>query len=114
MFALVSSRYERASTNVTSNKPFSHWGKIFGDDVVAAATIDRLVHHAEILSLKDKNLGSPPPAGAGKVERGGRGSGDADIASAPSARVRPDGWQRSKHPPASGAIRPWWSTFQPA
>jgi DNA replication protein DnaC len=69
MFALVSSRYERASMIVTSNKPFSRWGEIFGDDVVAAAMIDRLVHHAEILSLKgdsyrlkDKDLGSPPPA----------------------------------------------------
>ncbi len=64
MFALVSSRYERASMIVTSNKPFSRWGEIFGDDVVAAAMIDRLVHHAEILNLKgdsyrlkDKDLG---------------------------------------------------------
>ena len=69
MFALVSSRYERASMIMTSNKAFSRWGEIFGDDVVAAAMIDRLVHHAEILSLKgdsyrlkDKDLGSPPPA----------------------------------------------------
>jgi DNA replication protein DnaC len=52
MFSLVSARYERASMMVTSNKPFSAWGEIFGDDVVAAAMIDRLVHHAEILSLK--------------------------------------------------------------
>jgi DNA replication protein DnaC len=52
MFSLVSSRYERASVMVTSNKPFSAWGEIFGDDVVAAAMIDRLVHHAEILALK--------------------------------------------------------------
>ena len=52
MFSLVSSRYERASMIVTSNKPFSSWGEIFGDDVVAAAMIDRLVHHAEILALK--------------------------------------------------------------
>ena len=41
MFSLVSSRYERASLIVTSNKPFSAWGEIFGDDVVAAAMIDR-------------------------------------------------------------------------
>ncbi len=52
MFSLVSSRYERASLIVTSNKPFSAWGEIFGDEVVAAAMIDRLVHHVEILSLK--------------------------------------------------------------
>jgi DNA replication protein DnaC len=67
MFSLVSSRYERASLIVTSNKPFSAWGEIFGDEVVAAAMIDRLVHHAEILSLKgdsyrlkDKDLGARP------------------------------------------------------
>lgn len=52
MFHLVSGRYERASLIVTSNKPFSAWGEVFGDDVVATAMIDRLVHHAEILSLK--------------------------------------------------------------
>jgi DNA replication protein DnaC len=67
MFSLVSSRYERASLIVTSNKPFSAWGEIFGDEIVAAAMIDRLVHHAEILSLKgdsyrlkDKDLGARP------------------------------------------------------
>jgi DNA replication protein DnaC len=66
-FQLVSSRYERASLIVTSNKPFSGWGEIFGDEVTATAMIDRLVHHAEILSLKgdsyrlrDKDLGARP------------------------------------------------------
>jgi len=52
MFSLVSNRYERASMIVTSNKPFSAWGEIFGDDMAATAMIDRLIHHAEILSLK--------------------------------------------------------------
>ena len=52
MFMLVARRYERASLIVTSNKPFSAWGEIFGDDITAAAMIDRLVHHAEILALK--------------------------------------------------------------
>src|ERR687897_1770802 len=67
MFSLISSRYERASMIVTSNKPFSRRGEIFGDEVVAAAMIDRLVHHAEILALKgdsyrlrDKDLGPAP------------------------------------------------------
>jgi len=71
MFALVSARYERASLIVTSNKPFSAWGEIFGDDVVAAAMIDRLVHHAEIVSLKgdsyrlkDRDLGRATPTEA--------------------------------------------------
>jgi hypothetical protein len=62
MFSLLSARYERACLIVTSNKPFSAWGEIFGDEV----TVDRLVHHAEILSLKGnsyrlqgKDLGAP-------------------------------------------------------
>lgn len=67
MFMLISRRYERASLIVSSNKPFSVWGEIFGDDTVATAMIDRLVHHAEILSLKgesyrlkDRDLGPRP------------------------------------------------------
>jgi len=68
-FQLVSSRYERASLIVTSNKPFGRWGEVFGDEVVAAAMIDRLVHHAEVVSLrgdsyrlKDRDLGRPTNA----------------------------------------------------
>jgi DNA replication protein DnaC len=67
MFMLVSRRYERASLIVTSNKPFSAWGEIFGDDAVAVAMVDRLVHHAELISLKgdsyrlrDRDLGPRP------------------------------------------------------
>jgi DNA replication protein DnaC len=51
-YALVASRYERASMIVSSNKPFSAWTEIFGDAVAVAAMVDRLVHHAEILNLK--------------------------------------------------------------
>jgi DNA replication protein DnaC len=68
MFMLVSRRYERASLIVTSNKPFGAWGEIFGDEITAAAMVDRLVHHAEILSLKgdsyrlkDRDLGRVTP-----------------------------------------------------
>jgi len=50
-FQLVASRYEQASILVTSNLPFGRWGEVFGDEVVAAAMIDRLVHHAEVLTL---------------------------------------------------------------
>ena len=52
-FQVVSGRYERGSMVLSSNRAFSRWGAIFGGDVVvAAAMIDRLVHHAEIISLK--------------------------------------------------------------
>ena len=74
MFSLVSARYERASLIATSNKPFSGWGEIFGNEVVAVAMIDRLVHHAEILSLKgdsyrlrDKDLGARASAEAAEL-----------------------------------------------
>ena len=56
MFSLVSTRYERASMIVTSNKPFSAWGEIFGDDMAATAMIDRLIHHAEILCAQGRQL----------------------------------------------------------
>src|SRR3954465_5341354 len=66
MFSLVSARYERASLIVTSNKPFSAWGEIFGDEVTAVAMIDRLVHQPEILSLQGdsyplRDKDPPPP-----------------------------------------------------
>jgi DNA replication protein DnaC len=51
-FQLVSSRYEHASLILTSNLPFSGWGGVFGDQAVAAAMIDRIVHHADVLMLK--------------------------------------------------------------
>ncbi|MDF1490278.1 IS21-like element helper ATPase IstB [Tessaracoccus caeni] len=50
-FQLVASRYEQGSILVTSNMPFGRWGEIVSDDIVAAAIIDRLVHHAEVLTL---------------------------------------------------------------
>ena len=51
-FQLVSSRYEHASLILTSNLPFTGWGGVFGDQAVAAAMIDRIVHHADVLTLK--------------------------------------------------------------
>lgn len=49
-FQMVSARYERGSIGVTTNKPFDKWGQIFGgDDVIAAAILDRLLHHSHIL-----------------------------------------------------------------
>jgi len=46
-----SSTRTRHSLFVTSNKPFGRWDEVFGDDVVAAVMIDRLVHHAEVIAM---------------------------------------------------------------
>jgi DNA replication protein DnaC len=51
-FQLMSRRYERASTVLTSNKSFDEWGEVFGDDVMASALIDRLVHHCHIVNIR--------------------------------------------------------------
>ena len=50
-FSLISSRYERASLIVSSNKSFSAWAEIFGDATAVEAMVDRLVHHAEVIVL---------------------------------------------------------------
>jgi len=55
LFALVSRRYERGSIIITSNRGFEQWGEILGDAMVAAALIDRLVHHATMITLKGKS-----------------------------------------------------------
>ena len=67
-FQLIASRYETGSVIVTSNLTFSRWGETLGDDVVAAATIDRLVHHAQVIALDGDSYRTrshrkgPPPA----------------------------------------------------
>ena len=51
-FQLMARRYETASTVLTSNKPFDEWGEIFGDDLMAGALIDRLLHHCHIVNIR--------------------------------------------------------------
>ena len=51
VFQLISRRYERGSVICTSNKAFGEWGSVFGDDVLAAAILDRLLHHCEVVSI---------------------------------------------------------------
>jgi DNA replication protein DnaC len=48
-FQMVSRRYEKGSIVLTTNKPFDRWGEMFGDDVIASAILDRLLHHCHII-----------------------------------------------------------------
>ena len=50
-FQLVNHLYTRASVVLTMNVPFDAWGKVFGDYVIAAATLDRLLHHSHVFSI---------------------------------------------------------------
>ena len=49
---LINARHEKASTVLTSNKGFEDWGGVLGDEVMAAALIDRLVHHCHIVNIR--------------------------------------------------------------
>ena len=51
----TSRRYEKGSTILTSNKSFSDWGEIFGDQVIATAILDRLLHHATTINTKGES-----------------------------------------------------------
>ena len=51
-FQLVNRRYGRGSTVLTSNKGFEEWGRILGDEVMAAALLDRLLHRCHIVNIR--------------------------------------------------------------
>jgi DNA replication protein DnaC len=51
-FQFVSARYEKASTIITSNKSFIDWQELFGDQVIASAILDRLLHHCRVINIK--------------------------------------------------------------
>ncbi len=69
-FQLINARYERGSTIFTSNKSFAEWGEVMGDTAIAAATLDRILHHATVVSIKGESYrlrsrrrtGLPPPS----------------------------------------------------
>ena len=54
-FQFVSSRYEKRSTIYTSNKGFSEWGEILGDQVMASAVLDRILHHCAVISIRGES-----------------------------------------------------------
>lgn len=54
-FRLVTRRYEKAVTVLTSNKGFVDWGEVFNDQIIATAILDRLLHHATRLNIKGES-----------------------------------------------------------
>ena len=55
LFQLINKRYEKTSTIITTNKPFSKWGELFGDAMIANAILDRLLHHSHIFNISGKS-----------------------------------------------------------
>lgn len=54
-FQLVAKRYEKGSMMITTNKPVTQWGAVLGDDIVAAAVLDRLLHHSHTLMIQGES-----------------------------------------------------------
>jgi DNA replication protein DnaC len=73
LFELIGNRYERRSMLITANQPFGAWSKVFPDQAMTLAAIDRVVHHATILEMnvesyrrraaldRKRGPGRPPP-----------------------------------------------------
>src|SRR5215475_3383993 len=84
-FQLVSRRYERVAIIVTSNQSLGAWGDVFGDSVIAAAILDRLLHHSITVNIKGESyrLREKLKAGLLKPKLGADHGSDAD---APTAK----------------------------
>lgn len=68
-FRLITRRYERASLILTSNKSFADWGEIFGDQVIATAILDRLLHHSTTVNIKGESYRLKEKKKAGMLNR---------------------------------------------
>src|SRR5712692_4749796 len=74
-FELVTARYEHGSILLTSNTSFSAWGNLLGDEVLATALLDRLLHHAEVLAINGSSyrMKDRREASGGTKTGGGQG-----------------------------------------
>jgi DNA replication protein DnaC len=73
-FELVTARYEHGSILLTSNTVFAAWGSLLGDEILASALLDRLLHHAEVIAINGSSYRMKErrrdPVGAAQAEEG--------------------------------------------
>ena len=62
-FQLISRRYEQGSVLISSNRPVDEWDEVFGDQVVAAAILDRLLHHSHVVTIRGDSYRLRRPEG---------------------------------------------------
>ena len=90
-FQLVSRRYERGSMLVTSNRAVSEWGTVFGDNVVATAILDRLLHHSHVITIRGDSYRLREKRRSGlmpqHVDR--EGVGEVDLNQGVNSKCRP-------------------------
>ncbi len=68
LFHLVAARYETGSILLTSNQRLADWGRVLGDDVVATAILDRLLHHSQVITVQGDTYRLRKKRRAGLVE----------------------------------------------
>ncbi len=95
-FQLVNARYEKGAMILTSNRGFRDWGEVFVDNVIAAALLDRLLHHAVVIEIEGSSYrlrqhAHLVPEGTGKAAE-----------SAPPKRRRGRPRKEEKHPSLTG------------
>lgn len=86
-FRIVENRYERASTIYTSNRPYSEWGEVLGDAVLAAAVLDRVLHHSTTVNIRGdsyrlrvrRKAGTPTPVVPLESKERSTASGDSPV-----------------------------------
>ncbi len=81
LYELISERYEKKATIITSNKSLTEWGKVIQDNALASALIDRLMHHGDVYYLKGESFrlkGKPLLFEQEKGEKD-KGGGDLEI-----------------------------------
>jgi DNA replication protein DnaC len=78
-FQLISRCYQRGSVLITSNRPVMEWGEVFGDQVVATAILDRLLHHSHVLTIRGDSyrLREKRRSGLLRPQAGGSSSPDS-------------------------------------
>jgi DNA replication protein DnaC len=79
-FQLVSRRYERGSILITSNQSLTGWGQVFGDQVIATAILDRLLHHSTIVNIKGESYRLKEKRRAGLLARSEALTGASEVA----------------------------------
>ncbi len=57
LLEIIMRRYENRSTMMTSNRPIEEWGKLLSDVPAASAILDRLLHHAEVVAIREHTKG---------------------------------------------------------
>jgi DNA replication protein DnaC len=82
-FQLVSARYERGSIILTSNKSYGDWDSIFGDQIIATAILDRLLHHSTTINIRGESYRLKDRRRAGLLPR----AEDQQTAAEPAAAI---------------------------